>query len=225
MSIYCAESLCKLLSKKRARRFEAIQQAFCIVVTVSEKNEIQAFKIQVEGTPLFQAIADEPKTRITKAEINAEAILPEGPYDLWREGEVSRRVKDLAGAFAQFPHLPKMLKRRAILNTIASGCQDGLFVLRSMRPDNSFKTIWMERPDDQTLSDPALEVVLPEKAVLAELPARLMAPDRLPGLWSSETLEVKQLRTYFSGATIMKVPRGGYEELFPIPRAEEAVVD
>src|SRR5262245_4048129 len=166
MSIYCAESLCKLLSKKRARRFEAIQQAYCIVVTVSEKNEIQAFKIKVEGTPLFQAIADDPKTRISKAEINAEALLPEGPYDLWREGEDSRRVKDLAGSFAQFPHLPKMLKRKAILDTIASGCQEGLFVLRSMRPDKSFNTLWMERPDEQTLNDPTLEVVLPEKAML-----------------------------------------------------------
>ena len=48
-----------------------------------------------------------------------------GPYDLWKEGEKSRRVKDLAGAFAQLPHLPKMLNRQAILDTLILGCRDG----------------------------------------------------------------------------------------------------
>jgi len=213
------------LDEARKKIPEAIQQAYCIVVTVSEKNEVQAFKIKVEGIPLFQAIAEEPKTRISKAEINAEAMLPEGPYDLWREGEDSRRVKDLAGAFAQFPHLPKMLKRRAILDTIASGCQDGLFVLRSMRPDRSFRTFWMERPDEQTLSDPTLEVVLPEKAVLTEIAARLLAPGRLPSLWTDGTTSVNLLRSYFSGAYVAKINRGEYEEPLQIPRAEDGMID
>lgn len=39
----------------------------------------------------------------------SESLLPGGPYDLWKEGETLRRVKDLASAFAQHPHLPKML--------------------------------------------------------------------------------------------------------------------
>lgn len=219
------KSLQTSLEEARKKLPEAIQQAYCIVVTVSEKNEVQAFKIKVEGIPLFQAIADEPKTRISKTEINAEAMLPEGPYDLWREGEDSRRVKDLAGAFAQFPHLPKMLKRRAILDTIASGCQDGQFVLRSMRPDKSFKTFWMERPDEQTLGDPTLEVVLPEKAVLTEIAARLLTPGRLPGLWTDGTTNVGQLRSYFSGAHVAKINRGEYEEPLQIPRAEDGVID
>src|SRR5262245_55476070 len=219
------KSLQTSLEEARKKIPEAIQQAYCIVVTVSEKNEIQAFKIKIEGTPLFQAIADDQKTRISKAEINAEALLPEGPYDLWREGEDSRRVKDLAGAFAQFPHLPKMLKRRAILDTIASGCQDGLFVLRSMRPDRSFKTFWMERPDEQTLNDPTLEVVLPEKAALTEFPVRLLPPGRLPSLWSGDTFSVEQLRSYFSGANVVKLNRGGYEEPLSIPRAEGGAID
>ncbi len=218
-------SLHTSLEEARKKIPEAIQQAYCIVVTVSEKNEIQAFKIKVEGTPLFQAIADDPKTRISKAEINAEALLPEGPYDLWREGEDSRRVKDLAGAFAQFPHLPKMLKRRAILDTIVSGCQDGLFVLRSMRPDRSFKTYWMERSDEPTLNDPTLEVVLPEKAMLTELPARLLTPGRLPDLWRGEALSVDRLHSYFSGASVVKINRGGYEEPLSIPRAEGGAID
>ncbi len=121
--------------------------------------------------------------------------------------------------------MPKMLKRRAILDTIASGCQNGLFVLRSMRPDRSFKTFWMERPDEQTLNDPALEVVLPEKAVLTELPARLLMSGRLPDLWSGDALSVERLRSYFSGENVVKINRGGYEEPLSIPRAEDGAID
>ena len=29
--------------------------------------------------------------------VTAEALLPDGPYNLWRLGEASRRVKDLSG--------------------------------------------------------------------------------------------------------------------------------
>ena len=85
------------------------------MVTVSEKNEVQAFKITVGGEPLFGTIKAESRARIRETAISADALLPGGPYDLWREGETSRRVKDLVGAFAQFPHLPKMLNRSAIL--------------------------------------------------------------------------------------------------------------
>jgi hypothetical protein len=48
-----------------------------------------------------------------RTSITAEALLPDGPYNLWRE-ETSRRV-GFVGAFAQLPHLPKMLKAQAIL--------------------------------------------------------------------------------------------------------------
>jgi hypothetical protein len=83
----------------------------------------------------------------------------------------------------------------------------------------------MERPDEQTLNDPALEVVLPEKAVLTELPARLLTLGRLPGLWSGDALSVERLRSYFSGMSIVKIDRGGYEEPLSIPRAEDGVAD
>jgi hypothetical protein len=44
------------ISGGRSKIAEAIQQAYCIVVTVSEKNEIQSFKIAVEGPSLFACI-------------------------------------------------------------------------------------------------------------------------------------------------------------------------
>ena len=75
-------------------------------------------------------------------------------------------AKDLVGAFAQFPHLPKMLKADAIVDTLVAGCEHGAFVLRVTRPDGTFRTWWRSRPDVAALKDPALELVLPEAADL-----------------------------------------------------------
>ena len=41
------------ISGARSKITEQIQQAYSIVVTVSDKNEVQAFKITVNGGPLF----------------------------------------------------------------------------------------------------------------------------------------------------------------------------
>ncbi len=91
--------------------------------------------------------------------INADALLPGSPYDLWREGDISRRLKDLEGAFAQFPHLPKMLNRKAIHDTLIDGCLEGILVLRLVSPDKTFRTFWRQRPDEVAIKEPALEVV------------------------------------------------------------------
>jgi len=80
---------------------------------MSEKNEIQAFKITVDGPSLFAKIKADNHARIQDTATSAEAFLPEGPYDLWREGEKSRRLKDLVGPFALSPQLPKMLNTKA----------------------------------------------------------------------------------------------------------------
>ena len=37
--------------------------------------------------------------------------------------------------FAQYPHLPKMLKSDTIVETLVDGCEQGAFVLRLTRPD------------------------------------------------------------------------------------------
>ena len=113
----------------------AIRQAYCIVVTVGNDNEVQAFKISVPETddPLFSLIKADKRSRIQDTAVTADALLPGGPYDLWHEGDTSRRVKDLVGAFAQLPHLPKMLATKAILDTLVSGCVQGGFVLRLVR--------------------------------------------------------------------------------------------
>lgn len=203
---------------------EAIRQGYSIVVTVSEKNEIQAFKVTIGGDPLFKTIKDNPLSRIQDTAVSAEALLPGGPYDLWREGETARRLKDLEGAFAQFPHLPKMLNRKAIHDTLVDGCIEGILVLRLVRPDKTFRTFWRQRPDDIALKEPALEVVLPENADLSELSSGLLVPSVLPGLWNGSSIVVKDLLDYFAGGRVVKVQKEGYEEPLPVPGADRTIV-
>ncbi len=72
----------------------------------------------------------DPRARIKETRIEVDALLPEGPYDLWRGGETTRRVAHLVGAFASDPRLSKMLNQAAIMDTLVEGCRDGVLVLR-----------------------------------------------------------------------------------------------
>lgn len=209
-------------SKKRIPG--AIRQAYSVVVTVSEKNEIEAFKINGGDEPLFNAIKEDRNSRIRETAITAEALLPGGPYDLWREEETSRRVKDLIGAFAQFAHLPKMLNKKAILETLVNGCRSGTLVLTLVRPDKSRRTFWREPIDDTVLGDPALEVMLPEAAELTSLHHPLFAPGELSGLWQGDSIRLADLRNYFSGTHVAEVSLENYQERVPIPKADEAII-
>ena len=219
------ETLNANLESSKKKIPEAVQQAYNIVITVSDANETQAFKLTIDARPLFEQIKSDPRSRIQETAISYEALLPEGPYDLWRSGETARRVKDLVGAFAQFPHLPKMLNRRAILETVVLGCKEGQFVLRVTRPDRSTRTIWRHEPDDADLKNSTMEVVLPESAELSVIEPRLLVPEVLPDLWTGSEVTVGGVRAYFSGGRVVKVPRQGYDEPITIPKASRSVVD
>jgi Protein of unknown function (DUF499) len=215
------------LSKNRgaARRAieDAIQQAYCIVVTVTENNEVHAFKISPAGGSLFTTIKSDRRSRIQDTAVSADALLPGGPYSLWKDGDTERYVSDLVGAFARNPHLPKMMNRQAIIDTITQGCRDGLFVLRSTRPDKSVRTYWRRDCSDIDLKDIRLAVVLPEAATLTEISPALLAPGALPELWNGNTLNAGDVSAYFGGRTI-KVKKEGYEETMAVPKADDAVV-
>ncbi len=214
------------LNESKKKIPETVEQAYCIIVTVSTNNEIQAFKINVGGEPLFNLIKAEPKSRIQETAIAAEALIPGGAYDLWREDEESRRVNDLVGAFAQRPNLPKMLNSKSILDTLLNGCKEGTFVLRVMRPDRTFRTFWRSRPDDNALKDSSLEAVLPEYATLSQLSTTLLSPGELPQLWTSNnSLTLRQIYEYFSGQNVVQIKREGYEEPLPIPSVEGSTID
>jgi Protein of unknown function (DUF499) len=220
------ESLNANLDAAKKKVPEAVQQTYNMVVTVSDANDVQAFKLALDATrPLFEQIKSDARCRIQETAVSYEALLPDGPYDLWRSGETSRRVKDLVGAFAQFPHLPKMLNRQAILDTLIEGCREGQFVLRVARPDRSTRTVWRHQPDEGDLKNTTLEVVLPESAELSQLEPSLITPGRLPDLWKGQDLAVADARAYFSGGRVIKIARQGYDEPVTIPKAPREVVD
>ena len=220
-----SEMLLRETDTARKRIPDAVKQAYSIVVTVNESNEVHAFKVVVTDEPLFTTIKNDKRSRIQETAISAEAMLPGGPYDLWREGEQSRRVKDLVGAFAQSPKLPKMLRTKGIMDTVVGGVQQGVWVAQVARPDRTTKTFWRTAIDESALKEPSLEVVLPEFATLSELSSSLLKHQTLPGLWSSDEIAVQDLYDYFAGGHVVNIPMEGYEEPLTIPKCEPAEVD
>ncbi len=242
------QRLRRRLEEARGRVPEVVRQAYSVVVTRNERNDVHAFKLAAGAGPLFAEIKNDERSRIKETPVNAAALLPEGPYDLWREGEDARFVKDLAGAFARHPRLPKVLNPKLLLDTVLKGVEHGLLVARLARPDGSARTWWREAVDPEARADPQLEVVLPEKAELSRLPDALLAPGALPELWSgagsgaiadgdagagtdtgadadlSPRVTLRELTEYFGGGRTVRVPREGYDETFPIPRCPEEAV-
>jgi hypothetical protein len=205
---------------------DAIRQAWSIVVTVNDQNETHAFKVTVSNESLFATVKADKRARIQETAISAEAMLPGGPYDLWREDEPSRRVKDLVGAFAENPKLPKMLRQKEILDTIDNGVRSGIFVAALTRPDKSVKTWWRTPIDEAARSEPALEVFLPEKATITELHPSVLAPGTLPSLWIGESITATDAVAYFAGGrTVMVQREEGYEEPVLIPACPPAAVE
>ena len=170
------ERLRKRLEEARRRVPDTVRAAWCIVVTLSEAGAPQAFRLPADGGPLFAQIKGDERSRIKETAVDAEALLPDGPYDLWRESDEARFVSELANAFARNPRLPKFLKANVVVDTIAQGIRRGLFVAELSRPDGSRRTWWREAPPREVMEDGQLRVALPGKAELAELPGRLLAP-------------------------------------------------
>ncbi len=118
-----------------------------------------------------------------------------------------------------------MLKADAIVDTLVDGCEQGAFVLRLTRPDSSFRTWWRSRPDETALKDPALELVLPEGAELAEISPEILAPHKLPELWPGDEITAQSVIDYFGGGKVVQVEKGGYKEPIQIPKASQEVVE
>lgn len=224
------EMLARWTEEARKRIPEAIRQAWSIVITVNEQNDVHAFKITVGSEPLFSTVKADKRSRIQDTAISAEAMLPGGPYDLWRKDEPSRRVKDLVSAFAENPKLPKMLRHKEILDTVDQGVEAGIFIAALTRPDKSVKTWWRTPIDETARKEPALEVLLPEKATLSELQPSVLAPHVLPSLWAGDSVTVGDMIAYFAGGRTVMVQREGYEEpvvipACPVPAVEAAISD
>ena len=204
----------------------AVRQAYCIAVTHSETNDVQAFKVTVTGDPLFTTIKNDDRARIQETAIEPAALLPDGPYRIWPEGADAVSARDLAEAFFRYPRLPKLLSPSVVRDTLVRGCLDGTFALRYTRGDGSVRTYWLEKPDPAALDDKSFEAVLPESAVLAELSPAHLERGQLPGLWSGDAITLGDLYTYFAGRHVVKRPVPGtqFEEPIMVPKADPSVI-
>ena len=139
--------------------------------------------------------------RLLVSTLDPELLLPGSYFELWGPDEKSKKVKDLVSAFAQFPRLPRLLRPRALRDTLVRGVQEGKFVLRLVRDDGSTRTFWMIPPDEDTLARPQLEVLPAHAAELANLEPELLIPGAVPELWpaSGDPVRVASLRTFFDG--------------------------
>ena len=233
------------LKQTRSRVSEVVLSAYCIVVTMNEEAQGQAFKLPVAAGALFPRIQNDKRSRIQDTALEPAALLPGGPYDLWKEGETSRRVAELANAFARYPRLPKLLKPGVVRDTVIRGVEEGLLVARLPRPDKSFRTFWRQNVGPEALKDPSLEVVLPDTAELTSLDPEMLAPskatgssssgdlfaagtdrsgDGLPGLWDAESVELSAIERYFGGEHTVLIPKDGFEETLPIPECSPEIV-
>ena len=222
-----SERLRRRLQDARACLPDAVRQAYSVVVTVNESNVVHAFRLTPGTGPLFTTIKNDERARIKETPVDAEALLPDGPYDLWREDDEARRVKDLAGAFARFPRLPKVLNQKILLDTVLQGVERGLFVARLARPDGTFRTWWREAVDSESCTDPALELILPEMAELSRLADDLLVPGALPELWTADLepkVALREVMDYFRGGHTVQIPMEGYDEVRTIPRCGEEVI-
>lgn len=204
------------------RAVSVVRQAYEIVVTAGEDGAVKAFKLSVGAESLFVSIKnDVDRTRIQESPVDAESLLPGGPYDLWREDESSRFVSELVQAFARRPHLPKMLNPSIVLDTIVQGVARGLFVARLSRPDRTWRTWWCEEVDPAACKDSGLKVLLPAKAEIASISAKHLAVGELPELWSDVTdgvLSLKDLLAYFEGGHAVSVVTDDDTLVQAIPR-------
>lgn len=209
----------------------AIREAYTLAVAYTKKGEPEALLIPDDGISLFSSFKADARLNIQEKPITADTILPDGPYQVWSNEETARSVKHIVDAFAQQPRLPKMLNRQSLLDTIADGCEQGFYALRWRSPDGTLDTVWRDRPRDGVLEaydkTPQLEAVLPEFATLTRIPAGLLAPGKLPGLWPDPPrLRLGDLRHYFRGGHVVTLPaEGGYTPTLAIPKADPVTVD
>ncbi len=222
------ERLRRRLQEARGRVPEAVRHAYGVVVTVNERNAVHAFRLPASGRPLFTEIKNDGRSRIKETPVDAAALLPDGPYDLWSEDEDARFVKDLAGAFARYPRLPKVLTPKVLLDTVLQGVERGLLVGRLVRPDGSMRTWWRGHVDADARDDPQLEVVLPEQAELNVLSDALLKPGVLPELWAGLegdlAVALPDVQAYFRGGHVVRIPNEEYDEPYTIPRCSAETV-
>jgi hypothetical protein len=205
----------------------AVKNAYELVLHVDKTGALQVKKFTMGAQALFPTLLQEKELRLFKEKIDAETIMPGGPYAVWPTTDNNVPVNTLYQQFARRPNLPKLLNPQTVTNTIADAVQRGVLALRHVRPDGSEQWFWRSKID-VTDWDKNGEAWLPNKAVLNSLSSRAVLPESLPGLWPAEPagVELATLCSWFDGThAFQEVTQPGYPpESRAIPKVAVAEI-
>jgi hypothetical protein len=187
--------------KKRERdslrdALTAVKNAYELVTYLDKDGSVQAKKITMGAQSLFATLLQESGLRLFKEKIEADSIMPGGPYPVWPASDASVRVSELYQEFGKNPKLPKLLSAKTVVSTIEDAVRRGILAARCPRSDGSEQWYWRSSIDVVDWAKTA-EAWLPAKAKLNYLTAGAVLPDSLPGLWPKDDSGVK-LSTMFS---------------------------
>jgi hypothetical protein len=188
---------------------------------VDKTGGVQVKKFTMGAQALFPTLLQEKELRLFKEKIDAETIMPGGPYAVWPGSDDRVQVSALYQQFARRPNLPKLLSQQTVMNTIADAVQRGVLALRHVRPDGSEQWFWRSKIDVADWEKTG-EAWLPSKAVLNSVSSKAIVPEALPGLWPAEPhgVELATLCSWFDGShAFQEVTQPGYPpESRPIPQ-------
>ena len=101
----------KEMANKRERESKqaaetAVKNAFELVLHVDKDAKLQVKKFTMGAQALFPTLLQEKELRLFKEKIDAETIMPGGPYQVWPSSDSSVKVSDLYQQFARRANLP-----------------------------------------------------------------------------------------------------------------------
>lgn len=205
----------------------AVKNAFELALHLDKTGAVQVKKFTMGAQALFPTLLQEKELRLFKEKIDAETIMPGGPYAVWAATDDHVQVSALYQQFARRPNLPKLLSQQTVTNTIADAVQRGVLALKHVRPDGSGQWFWRSKIEVADWEKTG-EAWLPNKAVLNSVSARAILPEALPGLWPAEPkgVELAALCSWFDGAhAFEEVTQPGYpSESRAVPQAAVAEV-
>jgi len=204
-----------------------VKNAFELVLYLHSDGSIQARKITMGAQSLFGTVLMEKDLRLFKEKIDAESIMPGGPYQVWPPVDSSIRINDLYAAFGREPRLPKLLSRQTVLNSIEDAVKQGVLAVRCERSDGSEQWYW-RTAIDMAEWDKVGEAWLPSASQLNSLSPSAVLPEVLKGLWPEDNSGVRlaTLCSWFDGShSFEDMPHPEYPpEQRPIPKVDYKIV-
>jgi hypothetical protein len=206
----------------------SVKNAFELVIYVDKSGNTLQKKFTMGTEALFPTLVREKDLRIYREMINAETLLPGGPFSKWPPSEPSVKAKEFYGSFGRYPDMPKLVNRQVVVNTIEDAVRRGLVALRYTPPGGGEEWFWHCPIEGVVDWADFAEVWLPAKATLSTVHPSAVVPAALAGLWPENDNPVKlsTMCGWFDGKKAFdETAQPGYPpEKRPIPKADYKLV-